>query len=356
MMCSSHSLVRKHAPFLFDERGEMIAAGYEDSDTYMPWKSILAELDTRTRYAIGRHFYQTMVPKAFPKLPFRRELAQARRDKPADVGMLTDSLAELLALEQELAGLGDDEQQEDDGGDDRGDRDADAAAGADAFAGEADMPGFEGVVKDQEGHRQEEAEDVEQARKESARERRTEKETQKKAKEKRRQKRRQKRRERERENGEAKQVPQPLHSKKRHRKESVERRQKRRQQQPVQPVRPQPVQPQPVPIDVEEAALLALLSGKDPMEVLRGGHHQADDSSKQIAAGNKKRKKKERGKRKKKKSKAKAAAAAAAAAETQSAAAPQAKKKRRQHKKKKKQRTQGSVASPDAVTLVDELD
>ncbi len=39
-----NSLVRQLAPFLFDGRGELIAAGNEDMDTHVPWQKISKQL------------------------------------------------------------------------------------------------------------------------------------------------------------------------------------------------------------------------------------------------------------------------------------------------------------------------
>jgi hypothetical protein len=41
---ATNSLVRQFAPFLYDERGELIAAGNEDMDTHVPWQKISKSL------------------------------------------------------------------------------------------------------------------------------------------------------------------------------------------------------------------------------------------------------------------------------------------------------------------------
>ena len=43
-----NSLVRQFAPFLFDSRGELIAAGNEDMDTHVPWQKISKQLGAYT--------------------------------------------------------------------------------------------------------------------------------------------------------------------------------------------------------------------------------------------------------------------------------------------------------------------
>ena len=48
----TNRLVRQLAPFLFDGRGELIAAGNEDMDTHVPWQKVSKQLGA---YQLGVH-------------------------------------------------------------------------------------------------------------------------------------------------------------------------------------------------------------------------------------------------------------------------------------------------------------
>ena len=60
-------MIKKHAPFLLDEEGRLIAAGSEDIDTmsYVPWIRISAEHGTRGCISCQKHWYAALLPKSY---------------------------------------------------------------------------------------------------------------------------------------------------------------------------------------------------------------------------------------------------------------------------------------------------